>query len=282
MNEMPSIAANIIKNIAKEQGALPGIFLAIHTFGRQLTRNYHLHMSVTRGGLTIKDGYDSWKELFFHEAPVKKEWRKQVINHFIKLFDTGKLKLPKNLSYIRTDVDFIDWTRQFYKSKWHVNFAPPEDNFEKNVHYLGRYLKRPPIGETKIEGYDGKNVSFRFLDHNDKKKKLLTLPVVVFIARLISHIHDKYFRCIRYYGFLSNKSRGDLLPVVHYLLQKKKYPASAPPSYQSMYIKFFGKDPLKCARCNRSMELVGPIYTKKRALIPWLHHISRGYYPLRE
>ena len=282
MNDMPSIAANIIKNMAKKQGALPGIFLAIHTFGRQITRNYHLHMSVTKGGLTIKDGYDSWTELFFHEAPVKMEWRKQVINHFRKLFDKGKLKLPKDLAYIQTDIDFRDWTDKFFKYKWHVDLAEPDDNFEKNVHYLGRYLKRPPIGETKIEEYDGNTVSFRFLDHNDKKKKLLKLPVVVFIARLVSHIHDQHFRCIRYYGFLSNRSRGELLPIVHYLLEEKKNPAPNPPSYRSMYLKFIGRDPFKCNCCNSSMEFVGPIYTKKKSLIPWLQHISRGYYPLRE
>ena len=57
MNKIPIIAANIIKKLSKQKGCLPGIFLAIHTFGRDLKRNIHLHLSTTIGGLSLS--YDS-------------------------------------------------------------------------------------------------------------------------------------------------------------------------------------------------------------------------------
>ena len=53
MGEVPRIAANIIKELAEKNGFLPGIFLAIHTFGRDLKRNYHIHLSTTVGGIRL-------------------------------------------------------------------------------------------------------------------------------------------------------------------------------------------------------------------------------------
>lgn len=52
MNLIPLIAATVIKDWAHEKGFLPGVFLAIHTFGRDLKRNIHIHLSTTTGGLS--------------------------------------------------------------------------------------------------------------------------------------------------------------------------------------------------------------------------------------
>ena len=41
------------------------------------------------------------------------------------------------------------------------------------------------------------------------------MPVMNFIARLIRHIPDRNFKMIRYYGFLSNRTRGEKLPLVY-------------------------------------------------------------------
>ncbi|WP_394355837.1 transposase [Candidatus Trichorickettsia mobilis] len=41
------------------------------------------------------------------------------------------------------------------------------------------------------------------------------MPVLQFISSLIMHIPDRYFRIIRYYGFLSNRTRGIQLPIVY-------------------------------------------------------------------
>lgn len=52
-NKMGAIAADCIKTIAYQKGVIPGIFIAIHTFGRDLKRNVHIHLSTTTGGLMI-------------------------------------------------------------------------------------------------------------------------------------------------------------------------------------------------------------------------------------
>lgn len=69
LNQIGIIAANCIKTIAYKKGATPGIFIAIHTFGRDLKRNVHIHLSVTLGGLS-EDG-TQWKNLFFHQPTLR-------------------------------------------------------------------------------------------------------------------------------------------------------------------------------------------------------------------
>lgn len=67
LNEIPKIAANCIQTIAKQKGVLPGIFIALHTFGRNLKRNVHIHLSTTLGGLLL-NGL-GWKKYILTALP---------------------------------------------------------------------------------------------------------------------------------------------------------------------------------------------------------------------
>ena len=49
-----AIAAGVIKEIAAKKKLVVGIFTALHTFGRDLKRNVHIHLSVTCGGIDSK------------------------------------------------------------------------------------------------------------------------------------------------------------------------------------------------------------------------------------
>ena len=86
------------------------------------------------------------------------------------------------------------------KPSWVVHFSKSSKNHHTTIKYLGRYLKRPPIGETRIIEYDWKDVTFAYLDHHTKTQHQVTLPVFDFIKRLISHVPDRYFRIVRYYN----------------------------------------------------------------------------------
>ena len=137
-----------------------------------------------------------------------------------------RLKLPSHLKHITTSTLFNSWTAQFYNTPWVVHLNEQSNNMNANVNYLGKYLKRPPIGETRIKLYDGKTVTYEYLDHYTDEQETMSLPVLDFISRLIRHIPDKNFRNIRYYGFLSHKLRGELLPVVYKLLDMESVTAA--------------------------------------------------------
>ncbi|WKZ16675.1 MAG: transposase [Candidatus Jettenia caeni] len=68
LNRIPLIAATLIKDWAQTKGFLPGIFLAIHTFGRDLKKNIHIHLSTTAGGLSPCHTRWIGKAYFYHES----------------------------------------------------------------------------------------------------------------------------------------------------------------------------------------------------------------------
>ena len=280
MNRIPLIAANIIKEWAKRKGFLPGIFLAIHTFGRDLKKNIHIHLSSTVGGLSLT--YDSWlRGTYFYHESLKKTWRYHIIALLREEFKKGCLKLPSSLKHITSYNEFYSWTTQFYEKTWVVHLNEQSDNMKANVEYLGKYLKRPPLGETRIKHYDGNTVTFEYLDHYTNIKETMTLPVLDFIERLICHIPDKNFRNIRYYGFLANRLRGKLLPLVYKLLDiKTVITTKVYLSWRTLIQTAYKYDPLRCPFCKSIMLLKAVVLPSYYSLVSKHEEIAHGYFPL--
>jgi len=251
-NKIGKIAANCITTLAKN--VIPGIFIAIHSFGRDLKRNVHVHLSTTTGGLT--KNLKSWKKLYFIQHTLMKIWRYQIIKMFRKSYQDGNLKVPNSIrKTLNNSFNFHELLNSLYKKRWIVHCAKPTKNHKKNVGYLGRYIKRPPIAESRLKHYDGNTVTLNYLDHTASKHKLITLEHKEFIARFISHIPDKGFRLIRYYGFLANRVRGKLLPIVYNLIGQRKNECKPTPSFASMFENNFGFNPLKCILCGSMLIL---------------------------
>lgn len=263
-NLLPPISANIIKELAHKQNFIPGMFQALHTFSRDLSHNVHLHLSTTVGGLSLdKKSWIKKEDVYFYHDSVKKMWRHRVITLFRDQFKAGTLILPSSLGFIQYMADFNRWTGKLYDKNWVAFLGKPTKDHKRTIEYLGKYLKRPPISETRIKKYDGENVTFLYLDHYTKTYQTFTLPVFDFIGRLISHIPDKHFRCLRYYGWLSNRTRGELLPLVYQLLKKTMPTLENTVIYwREMFIKTFGRDPLACPKCKIMMALTAWIFAK--------------------
>ena len=249
---LSKIAAKCIQNIAKNKNVIPGIFTAIHTFGRDLKRNVHIHLSTTTGGIT-QDGLH-WKNLYFKQETLMKMWRYQIIKLFRAFYRKG-LIIPKALSQQFNGVFTFDkFLNHLYNKRWIVHCSKPSRDHKINVDYLARYTKRPAIAESKLKHYDGYEVTFRYLDHSSKTYRNFKLTAEQFIARLIQHIPDTGFRMIRYYGFLAQRVRGTLLPQVYDLLKQIPKTSKAP-SYAELIYRSFGFDPLICILCGQKLLL---------------------------
>ena len=149
-------------------------------------------------------------------------------------------------------------------------FAAKQTDYKQNVNYLGRYLKRPPIAQSRLKHYDGTNVVFEFLDHKDKRHKHFHCTAFEFIERLIQHIPAKSFKMVRYYGVLSFRTRGKLLQIIYKLLgQVVTEPKKI--TYADLFKGFLREDPFKCIVCGARM-VVQKI--KKRARLSKImeHH----------
>jgi len=147
---------------------------------------------------------------------------------------------------------FLD---SLYKKTWIIDCPKPTSNFKQIVRYLGNYFKRPPIAESKLRHFDGNEVIFKYLDHVTNTYHSFILSTEQFIARFVQHIPDENFRMLRYYGFLSNRTRGNLLPIVYKLLNQEKLNQKSLPSFVELMQKNFGFNPLKCILCGHQLVL---------------------------
>ncbi len=258
LNEVPKLAANTVLHICKKgkgrKHYLPGIFLAVHTFGRAINLNVHIHLSTTFGGFRIHRGKTTDEyvpgSVIDHKI-IKNMWKYSITNMFRQNFKKGMLSpYPEVAHHFKNLTTFNKWLDSHYQKTWNVFLQHSQLGSKPTIMYLGRYLKRPPLAETRLVAYDGNFVSFRFLDHYTKTYKTKTLSVSDFIANLIQHIPDKYFRMIRYYGFLANRVRTKYLTLFNNQYVSKPHHIS----YLKRFYSVFGKNPLKCA-CGHFLRL---------------------------
>ena len=151
---------------------------------------------------------------------------------------------------------------QNHKHGFYVYAKPQECNPKIVSKYIGRYLGRPVIATSRIDSYDGENVTFHYNRHEDDKYVEETIPVLEFIERLIRHIPEKNFKMIRYGGIYAR----------HREIDKKLFRAISKEKH-SIYMSFhkwrnaiaiaFGYDPLQC-ECGTTMKLLDLYYKHQR------------------
>ncbi len=253
---------------------MPGaLFIAMHTFGRNLKRNVHLHASTTTQGITI-DGLEL-KEVCFEYKTLMPMWRKEIINLFRKASLEVDFIIPqiinKTLNHNFTLDNLFD---KLSNIRWIVDCAKVQNNHKHIVKYLGSYMKRPPIPESKLRSDGDDHISFTYLDHKTQTYKESNLTIEGFIKKFTDHIPDVGFRMIRYYGFLSNRLRSKFLPKVHALLgQNIKYENIVnQPTYAQLIFKNFGVNPLECILCGAELRLTGTVFGKTSAYELIRHH----------
>ncbi|MEK6845981.1 MAG: transposase, partial [Nanoarchaeota archaeon] len=262
---IPRIAAHIVLDICKKGKKrthyLPGIFLVIHTFGRDGKYNIHIHLSVTFGGFLIKEGKVT--DQYIHgslikESVIKPMWRYQITNLLRSLFKENKLTpYPAVRKHFLNLTSFNKWLDSHYQKTWNVFLQHTQKGAKATVSYLGRYLKRPPIAETRIIAYDGNLVTFRFLDHYTDTNKLKTLTALDFIKMLITHIPDKHFKMIRYYGFLAFRVRNKYLKLFNKNISDTSiFKDNFYLSYLKRFLSSFNYNPLKCSHCGSFLILI--------------------------
>ncbi len=120
--------------------------------------------------------------------------------------------------------------------------------------YLGRYLKKPPIAASRLAHYNGgASLSFRYLDHNTGETATETLTQRELVARLKQHIPEKFFKMVRYFGFLANRVCGEKLPQVYKALGMDKPEPVTKVCYAQMVKQFLSCDPFECVLCGGRM-----------------------------
>ncbi|PSW04418.1 hypothetical protein C9I89_13940 [Photobacterium lipolyticum] len=199
---------------------------------------------------------------------LTKSWRTKILTLLRQQY--SQLLLPEAMvNQIR---DYQEWSRYLdplYNRYWRVFFAKKTKHGKQTVNYLGRYLKRPPIAASRLKHYDGKDITFVFLNHRTKQYETDTLTQESMILRINDHIPEKHFRMLRYYGFLSNRRRGEQLPLVYKALEMDVEPALTL-SFAALMKEFTNIDPYACILCGG--RLVFNTYHRGLSTSELIHH----------
>ena len=120
------------------------------------------------------------------------------------------------------------------------------------------------IATSRIDDYDGENVTFHYTRHEDNKTIIESVPALNFIQRLIVHIPEKHFKMLRYYGIYAKHHKQEKL-LRRCISEKKRAFLKSIQDWRNSILLSFGYDPLRCSECGTSM-LVLEVYHKKTAL----------------
>jgi len=248
---LPQCAAEVLKSWWREQNKkekyTPGIIAVIHTFGRDLKWNPHVHLLVTEGAAGEEN---VWKtSRYIPYVMLRKRWQKLLLDEIEKHVGKKALRRLKNKLYKEKSQGFYVYGKGEVKTE------------KEAIKYVGRYTGRPAMAESRISGYDGKEVTFWYKDHASGKKVEVTVGAIEFIKKLIIHIPEKQFKMIRYYGIYAQhtKERPKLIKPVN---EKIKEIRRSLRNWRMRIMKTFGYDPLSCEKCGAIM-LSHDIYYKK-------------------
>jgi len=187
-------ASKTMLKFFKQRDLVPMITATLHTWGQTISIHPHIHMLVTGGGLTSQQQWETIGNNYLFDV---KQLSVEFSKLFIKLL-TKKYPLPANT----------------VQDKWVVHIKKPFAGASTVVKYLGRYVYRSAIANSRIVNYADHKVTFSYKDNRDcdpngnPKEKTMRLDGEEFIRRFMQHIPAAGFRRIRFYGILAGSNRA--------------------------------------------------------------------------
>ena len=102
------------------------------------------------------------------------------------------------------------WLNKFGRQKWHVQIEPAYEHPRGAIRYLGAYMKRGPIGESRIKRYDGHTLSIARKHPEGHSCPTFELSAEEFIRRFLAHVPPKGQRVVRHFGLFHHRQRQRL------------------------------------------------------------------------
>lgn len=165
-----------------------GFTMILHTWNQRMQFHPHLHCIVPGAGIDRRGRVVSVKKpTFLVPQPVlRKLFRSRFRQRLALLAKSHSIPpLPPSL-----------WQRD-----WGVHLQPFGDGLNA-IKYLGAYVGRSVIGDSRILEVKDSLVRFRWKDRSKGGvTRTETLPGVEFVRRFLRHVLPSAMRSIRYYGF---------------------------------------------------------------------------------
>ena len=212
------------------RAAVSGFTAVLHTWNQRLEFHPHIHCLVPGAGLDENGKFVRVKN---HNFLV-------YLPHLQCAFRQHFYRLLKEQGW---KVDPEVWAKD-----WGVHIQPAGSG-ACAVKYLGAYVARTAINDSRIVDLTRKSVTFRWKDRSDHNRtKIKTLPGIDFVRHYLRHVLPTGLRSIRYYGFCHPTATANRLRVQLHSGRPVFFgpPTPPPPAYS----------PPLCPNCGQPMQLL--------------------------
>jgi Putative transposase/Transposase zinc-binding domain len=232
--------------VPRHLGAVPGLLMALHTWGRTLNHHPHVHCLASAGGV---DGQGQWRasrpNFLVPIKPLQHLFRGKFLAQLRHALDAGLLHLPPQQ-------DELHWRRaiaRHYRLHWNVQICEPYAHGRGVALYLARYVTGGPLPRSRPLDLTGNTVSFGYTDHRDHRRKTLRLDAQEFIARVLWHAPPRSQHTVRHAGLYATANRRQ-----HRVCCTQLNPAPEPQSLQPLACHSFSTPaPPRCTVCHAAL-----------------------------
>ena len=237
-------AADALQKLANDPrylGARIGALAVLHTWTRAMLLHPHVHMLVTAGGLS---GDGSWVDSKHPRflVPVK------ALSVIFRAKFCAGLKKAGLLDGLPSSL---------WKKNWVVH-SKPAGRGEKVLDYLGRYVFRIAIANSRLESLNNGQVCFRYRDNRTQTMRLVMLPAHDFLDRFLQHVLPRGVVKVRYYGIWSSSQRAQLARARTLLAGKPHAASPSPPEESDAPVPAPPRCPLCSAGVLRLVQTLPP------------------------
>ena len=237
----------------KYLGATPGVVQVFHSWSQELKFHPHVHAVISGGGLTKDKELKVFKtgSFFIPESVLSALFKGKFLAALDSLYRSNALKLPETLEHLQDPIQWSNFKDTLYTTKW---VAKVKNTFNGNgnaLEYLGRYIFKVAISDSRILSVDADNVSFTARGDDGKQSRVIIIPTVEFVRRFLQHALPKGFQKVRYYGFLNNRFRKSNLARIFNLQGYQLYVAKLKSqNATTIILTKWGYDICSCPVCN--------------------------------
>jgi len=186
-----STLADLLANPKSLGAATSGFVMVLHTWNQRLQFHPHIHCIVPGAGIdaegrvvTVKNG-----NFLVPQSALCEVFRARMRDHIAELLKSTDVVLP--------EIDPAVWRKD-----WGVHLTAFGGG-ENMIKYLGRYVCRTAIGDSRILSVTDTHVTFRYKDRaNGDALRTENLSGPEFVARYLRHVLPRGLRSIRYHGFM--------------------------------------------------------------------------------
>lgn len=201
-------------------GAVPGIVLNLHTWGRNLSRHPHVHCLVSAGGVDARGRWRATRRNWL--APVK-----ALRSRYKRLLLQGISQGLRQGWAPPEGSDLAHWhklLKGLWRNKhWNIEISDTYEHGRGVVLYLARYAKGGPLPRSRpLELDENGNVSFQYQDHRSQRIQTQHLSAQQFVRRLLWHAPAPRQHTTRHAGLYNSNRREHYAQACAHLRQPEQ------------------------------------------------------------